>query len=135
MIFDRARDGREGLVERHAARDLLQDLRLVAGEHRGPAALRHVATDRLELDDLAVLVEERAVGPLVPVHRSVLRVLPVLLGLHFVAGPEVREPRQLGPRSAGANRSMRREPSSSGAARPKNSANGRLTNVSVVSGR
>ena len=135
MIFDRSRDGREGLVERYAARDLLQDLGLVAGEHRGPAALRHVATHRLELDDLAVLVEERAVGPLVPVHRSVLRVLPVLLGLHFVAGPEVREPRQLGPPLRRREQVDETGAEQLGAARPKNSANGRLTNVSVVSGR
>ena len=30
VIFDRARDRRQRLVERHAARDLLQDLGLVA---------------------------------------------------------------------------------------------------------
>ena len=88
VVLDRARDRRQRLVERHAARDLLQDLGLMAREHRGPAAIGDVAPDGLEADDVALVVEECAVGPLVPVHGAALGVLPVLLHLDFVAGPE-----------------------------------------------
>ena len=43
----------QALVERHATRDLLEDLGLVAGELGGAALIGDVVADRLVLDDLA----------------------------------------------------------------------------------
>ena len=88
MVFKRAGDRAQRLVERNATRDLLEDLGLVGGEERGSVLTGDVVTDGLELDDVAALVEERSVGPAVPPARTVAGELPIVVGLHFGARTE-----------------------------------------------
>ena len=89
MVFDRTHDRRQRFVERFAPGDLLEDLGLVHGERRGTALIGDVAAHRLELEHLAVLVDEGAVRPLVPVRGAVGRVLPLLVGLDLDARTEL----------------------------------------------
>ena len=66
VMFERGGDRPQRLGQRDAACDLLEDLGLAGREVGRAPLLGHVVSDRLDLDDLAVGVEEGAVGPLVP---------------------------------------------------------------------
>ena len=124
------------LVERDTAGDLLEDLGLVRGELGGAALIGDVVADRLVLDDLAGCVGERAVGPLVPTQRPVERHLALDVGAHeSPVGERLQalEHARRVPTRAGDRRASL--PPRSSSLQPKNSANARLANVSVASGR
>ena len=124
------------LLERDAARDLLEDLGLVRGELRGAALVGDVVPDRLVLDDLAGVVEERAVGPLVPTQRTVERRPPARRACAPRRRPGTTRSRSSTcARSDAGRRSTSLTPARSSLSQPKNSANARLANVSVASGR
>ena len=123
------------LLERHTARDLLEDLGLIRGELGGAPLIGDVVADRLVLDHLAGRVDEGPIGPLIPAERAVERHLrSTCVRTESPSENDCRRSSTRGLSDAG-RRSTSLTPASASLLQPKNSANARLTNVSVASGR